>query len=311
MIPVIYSTDYLVSLGDHVFLTSKYAGVIAYLTSAGLCDADAVIEPALARDDDIRLVHTSAYTEKLRDGTLTVQELLQLEIPWSPGVARSAWRTAGGSIRAGREALAHGLAAHVGGGLHHAFPDHGEGFCAVHDVAIAIRRLQADGAIERALVIDVDVHQGNGTAAIFAHDPHVVTFSIHQENNYPAIKPPSDVDVGLRDGATGAEYMDALRAHVPRLLDAARPDLVFYVAGADPYVDDQLGGLALTVSDLAERDRYVIGEARARGVALAITLAGGYARRAEDTIRIHARTIECAEECLRSERAVDTEAPRS
>lgn len=306
-LPVVYSTDYLVDLGDHVFVTEKYAGVIEALVEGGVVQRADVEEPPLATDADVSLVHTPEYVRALRDGTLTVQQLWALELPWSRDLVRSAWRAAGGSILTGRRAHAAGLAAHVGGGLHHAFPDHGEGFCAVHDVAVAIRRMRADGAIERALVVDLDVHQGNGTAFIFRDDQEVVTFSMHQENNYPAIKPPSDVDVGLEDGCDGAAYMAALQSHLPRLLETTRPDIVFYVAGADPYREDRLGGLALTLEDLAARDAYVVTRARDAGVPVAITLAGGYARDPADTVRIHARTIAIAAERLRAEHAtVDT-----
>lgn len=215
---------------------------------------------------------------------------------------QGAWLAAGGTIRAAQRALERGLAAHAGGGLHHAFPDHGEGFCVLNDVAIAARRLLHDGAVARILVVDCDVHHGNGTAAIFRDEPRVITFSIHQERNYPLVKPPSDVDVGLDDGAGGALYLEALESHLPRLL-RARPDLVLYVAGADPYIEDQLGGLALTMEDLAARDAYVLDASRAAGAAVAITLAGGYARRLADTAGIHAATIRLAAERLAREEA--------
>jgi acetoin utilization deacetylase AcuC-like enzyme len=199
---------------------------------------------------------------------------------------------AGGSILAARRAIARGAAVNLGGGFHHAFPDHGEGFCVFNDIAISIREAQAGGLIRRAAVIDVDVHHGNGTAAIFRDDPSVFTFSIHEEQNYPAVKPPSDRDVGLDSGTHGGPYLAALRKYVPEILDRHRPELVAYVAGADPYDQDQLGGLKLTRADLRERDRIVFGESAARGIPVVAFLAGGYAMRVEDTVAIQADMVE-------------------
>jgi acetoin utilization deacetylase AcuC-like enzyme len=201
------------------------------------------------------------------------------------------WLAAGGSILAAQCALRDGFGANLGGGFHHAYPDHGEGFCAIHDVAVAIRRLQADGAIRKAMVVDTDVHHGNGTAAIFRGDLSVFTISIHQENNYPAHKPPSSVDLNMMDRADDEEYLDALIPAVQKALDEFRPELLFYVGGADPFCEDQLGGLSLTKKGLMERDRRVFEEARRRGIPVATALAGGYARRVEDTVRIHVNTI--------------------
>jgi acetoin utilization deacetylase AcuC-like enzyme len=184
-----------------------------------------------------------------------------------------------------------GFGANLGGGFHHAYPDHGEGFCAIHDVAVAVRRLQADGAIQKAMVVDTDVHHGNGTAAIFRGDPSVFTISIHQEKNYPAHKPPSSIDLNMMDRADDDEYLGALVPAVQKALDEFRPELLFYVGGADPFCEDQLGGLSLTKNGLKERDRRVFEEARRRGIPVATTLAGGYARRVEDTVRIHVNTI--------------------
>jgi acetoin utilization deacetylase AcuC-like enzyme len=206
------------------------------------------------------------------------------------------WLAAGGSILAAQCALRDGFGANLGGGFHHAYPDHGEGFCAIHDVAVAIRRLQADGAICKAMVVDTDVHHGNGTAAIFRNDASVFTISIHQENNYPAHKPPSTVDLNMADRVDDEEYLDALLPAVQKALDDFRPELLFYVGGADPFCEDQLGGLSLTKTGLKERDRRVFEEARRRGVPVATALAGGYARRVEDTVRIHVNTILAARE---------------
>ncbi|HEV1993778.1 MAG TPA: histone deacetylase, partial [Candidatus Acidoferrum sp.] len=203
---------------------------------------------------------------------------------------------AGGSILAAQRAMVDGFAANLGGGFHHAHPGYGEGFCAIHDVAVAIRRLLADGRIEKAMVVDTDVHHGNGTAAIFRDDPRVFTLSIHQLNNYPAYKPSSSLDLDMPDGAEDDEYLSALGPAVRRSLDSFQPQLVFYVGGADPYCEDQLGGLSLTMEGLRQRDRLVFEETRRRGIPVAATLAGGYARQVDDTIRIHVNTILAARE---------------
>jgi acetoin utilization deacetylase AcuC-like enzyme len=213
------------------------------------------------------------------------------QIPFSERTRDAFWLSAGGSIEAGRRALADGYAQSIGGGFHHAFPDHGEGFCMIHDVAIAIRRLQADGAIATAMVVDTDVHQGNGTAAIFGGDASVFTLSIHQENNYPYPKPPSTVDIGLADGTRDDEYLTLLEESLVGAFRDFRADILFYVGGADPYREDQLGGIALTIDGLRQRDALVFDEAGRRGVPIASMLAGGYAQRVEDTVRIHVNTV--------------------
>jgi acetoin utilization deacetylase AcuC-like enzyme len=233
---------------------------------------------------------------KLKTGTLTASEVMRLEVPYSPELVEAFWLAAGGSILAAQSALRDGFGCNLGGGFHHAYPDHGEGFCAIHDVAVAIRRIQFDVAIRRALVIDTDVHHGNGTAAIFRGDASVFTLSIHQESNYPAHKPSSTVDLNMWDRADDEEYLGALIPAVQSALDEFRPDIVFYVGGADPYCEDQLGGLSLTKQGLMQRDRKVFEESRKRGIPVATTLAGGYARRVEDTIRIHVNTILAARE---------------
>jgi acetoin utilization deacetylase AcuC-like enzyme len=235
---------------------------------------------------------------KLKEGTLTRSEEMMLEVPYSPELVEAVWLAAGGSILAAQRAMVDGFAANLGGGFHHAYPGHGEGFCAIHDVAVAIRRMLADGRIQKAIVIDTDVHHGNGTAAIFRDDPSVFTISIHQLNNYPLRKPASSLDLDMRDGAGDDEYLAALGPAVARSLESFRPQLVFYVGGADPYREDQLGGLALTMEGLKLRDRLVFKEARRRGIPVATALAGGYARRVEDTVRIHVNTILAAREVV-------------
>jgi acetoin utilization deacetylase AcuC-like enzyme len=206
-------------------------------------------------------------------------------------LVKACWLAAGGSILAGRCALTDGSAANIGGGFHHAYPDHGEGFCVIHDVAVAIRHLQFHGAVETAMVVDTDVHQGNGTAAIFGGDGTVFTLSIHQENNYPYPKPPSTMDINLPDGVADEEYLEMLEKHLRQAFREFSPQILFYVAGADPYREDQLGGLALTMEGLYQRDSLVFDYARRHSVPVAITLAGGYARRVADTVRIHSNTI--------------------
>jgi len=270
----------------------KFSLIREEVLRRGLLREDEIVAPVPATVEEVLRVHDREYVEKLLHGRLSVLEEALLEVPYSKGLVTASFLCAGGSIVAARLALERGAAVNLGGGFHHAFPDHGEGFCVFHDVAIAIRTLQAAERIRRAAVIDVDVHHGNGTAAIFRHDPTVFTFSIHEEQNYPAVKPPSDRDVGLDTGTGGGPYLDSLRRYVPEILDRHRPELLTYVAGADPFEEDQLGGLKLTREDLRERDRIVFGESAARGVPVAAFLAGGYAKRLEDTVAIQADMVE-------------------
>jgi acetoin utilization deacetylase AcuC-like enzyme len=256
------------------------------------------VQPEPATDDDVRLVHDAGYVTRLRNGTLSYQDILRLEIPYSRQMVEAFWLAAGGSILAARQAMEDGIGFNLGGGFHHAFPGHGEGFCAINDVAIAVRRLQADGRIKRAMVVDVDVHHGNGTAAVFADDPSVFTLSIHQFNNYPSEKPLSSLDIHLPDGTGDAEYLHRLGNGYRAALSMFHPELLLYVAGADPYVEDQLGGLSLTFEGLMERDRLVLRTALAQHVPVAIVLAGGYAQSVEDTITIHANTAAVAKDVL-------------
>ena len=293
---LVYSDEYDLNLGNHVFPSVKYRLTKEKLLREGVVKPEDFIEPAPASDDDVALVHHPDYIRKLKTGTLSYVEILRLEIPYSPELIRAVWLCAGGSILAGREALGNSVAVNVGGGFHHAFADHGEGFCVIHDVAIAIRRLQKEGAIERAMTVDCDVHHGNGTAAIFAHDPAVFTLSIHQLRNYPFPKPPSSLDINLHDGAEDEEYLAELEHGLDHALAGFQPDLIFYLAGADPYREDQLGGLKLSLHGLELRDRMVFEKARAKKIPVAATLAGGYARRLQDTIQIHTNTIRIARE---------------
>src|SRR5882724_7732154 len=293
---VVYHPRYDLDLGTHVFPSQKFKMVHDALLEEGLADQADFLLPEPAADEDVRRVHTPAYVQKLQTDSLTLSERMKLEIPVSESTVQAFWLAAGGSILAGGEALRDGFGANLSGGFHHAYPGHGEGFCAIHDVAVAIRKLQADGAIKRAMVVDTDVHHGNGTAAIFRSDPTVFTISIHQENNYPAHKPPSNVDLNMADRVDDDEYLGVLIPAVQKALDEFQPEILFYVGGADPYCEDQLGGLSLTKEGLKKRDLSVFAETRRRKIPVATTLAGGYARRVEDTVRIHANTILAARE---------------
>ena len=293
---VVYHPNYDLNLGPHVFPSQKFRLIQLQLLRDEIAAPEDFVLPEEATDTDLLRVHTPEWIGKLRNGTLTASEIMKLEVPYSPELAKAVWLAAGGSILAGQHALRDGFGSNLGGGFHHAFANHGEGFCAIHDVAVAIRRLQADGAIRKAMVVDTDVHHGNGTAHIFRDDETVFTISIHQLNNYPAHKPPSNVDLNLDDRVEDDEYLETLLPVVTESLEKFRPDIVFYVGGADPYCEDQLGGLMLTKNGLKTRDKRVFEEARKRKVPVATTLAGGYARRVEDTVRIHVNTIVAARE---------------
>jgi acetoin utilization deacetylase AcuC-like enzyme len=293
---LVYHKGYDLNLGEHVFPSQKFHLIAETLLREGVAGPEDFLTPSAAADEDMLRVHTADWVHKLKTGTLTASEIMKLEIPFSREAVEACWLAAGGSILAAQSALRDGFGCNLGGGFHHAYPGHGEGFCAIHDVAVAIRRLQKDGAIRTAMVVDTDVHHGNGTAAIFANDESVFTLSIHQENNYPAYKPPSDLDLGMADRVEDDEYLGALIPAMQSALDEFKPELVFYVGGADPFCEDQLGGLMLTKKGLKERDRRVFEEARRRGIPVATALAGGYARQVEDTIRIHVNTILAARE---------------
>jgi len=291
---LIYDDRYDLNLGPHVFPSQKYRLVYERLLQDAIASQEDFVKPAPASDEDILRVHSQDYLYKLKTGSLTRAEVMRMEVPYSTELIEACWLAAGGSILSARRALEDGFSANIGGGFHHAYPDHGEGFCVIHDVAVAIRKMQADGAIERAMVVDTDVHQGNGTAAIFGGDETVFTMSIHQEHNYPYPKPPSTVDVNLPDGTGDADYLAILEKYLHRSFEEFSPQLLFYVAGADPYQEDQLGGLALTMEGLAQRDAVVLGYAQRNQVPTAVTLAGGYARKVEDTVTIHVNTIKAA-----------------
>jgi acetoin utilization deacetylase AcuC-like enzyme len=297
-VPIVWHGAYEVDIGPHPFPTRKYRLVRERLLRESSIAPPDLVEAVPASDEQVGLVHTVAYVRKIKTGTLSAEEQLVLEVPFSPALREAAWITAGGSTLAGRLALEAtsrpAIAVHLGGGFHHAFPDHGEGFCLINDVSIASRVLQREGRARRPAVVDLDVHHGNGTAAIFQSDPDVFTFSMHQERNYPTWKPPSDVDVGLEDGTGDAEYLGTLERHLTDLVARHQPDLVFYLAGADPYQFDQLGGLGLTLEGLRRRDELVFEWVTRAGAAVAVCLAGGYALRTDDTVEIHCNTVRAA-----------------
>jgi acetoin utilization deacetylase AcuC-like enzyme len=291
---LVYHTGYNLDLGAHVFPARKYRLIRDGLVGQGIADSADILAPEPATDEDVLRVHTPDYVHKLKTGTLSASEQMRLELPFSQPVVDAFWLAAGGSILAAHCALQDGIGVNLGGGFHHAFPGHGEGFCMLNDVAIAARRMQVEGAAAQVLVVDADVHQGNGTAYIFANDPTVFTFSIHQVRNYPQPKPPSDLDVNLADGVGDEEYLRELRRGLDESFARCAPNLIFYVAGADPYREDQLGGLSLTREGLRLRDDLVFAEARRRGLPVAVAFAGGYARNTEDTVQIHMNTVMAA-----------------
>lgn len=325
---LIYSDAYYLPIGNHVFPAEKYRRIHDRLIQTGVAEPGDFIEPEPANDRDILLVHRPEYVQKLRTGTLSQREEMEMEIPYSRDLVDAFWLSAGGSILAARRALEDKVCINIGGGFHHAFPDHGEGFCMIHDVAVAIRRLQRDDKIRTAMTVDCDVHQGNGTAAIFAgtrtesvplpsvagstlnpgrpprmHGAHagdVFTISLHQHNNYPLYKPPSSIDVDLPDGIGDDDYLAWLDNALSSGLRQFEPDLICYVAGADPYREDQLGGLDLTIEGLKKRDELVFKVARTRNIPVMVTYAGGYAQNVEDTVTIHSNTVVAAKVVLRA-----------
>jgi acetoin utilization deacetylase AcuC-like enzyme len=289
---VVWSPDYEVDLGPHVFATHKYRLVRDLLLAGTWVSPDQFVEAEPVPPDALARVHTAAYLLKIRDDDLSPAERYVLEVPFTRALERAAMVCCGGTLLAGRLACEEGVAAHLGGGFHHAFADHGEGFCLLNDVAVAATALLDEGVVSRVLVVDLDVHQGNGTAHIFLGDGRVFTFSMHQERNYPQEKAGSDLDIGLPDGTGDAQYLATLEVNLPRIVERHRPELAFYLAGADPFREDQLGGLSLTREGLRGRDAYVLRTLRGADCAVAVTLAGGYAVRVADTVAIHAATVE-------------------
>ncbi len=290
-LPVIYSEKYLVDLGNHVFKTNKYRAIKEKILKERLHKYVDFIEPEPASDEFLYLVHKKDWVEKLKTGALSLQELYRLEIPYSEELFKMALISVGGTIVACKLAIKNKISFHIGGGFHHAYPDHGEGFCALNDIAVGIRVVQRENLIERAMVVDCDLHQGNGTAKIFENDSAVFTFSIHQEDNYPVPKERSSLDIGLYSRDGDREYIDALKEHLPKIYKEFKPQLIVYVAGADPYEGDQLGGLKLSKEGLKERDRIVLEGASDLSIPVAIVLGGGYSYDLNDTVEIHFSTF--------------------
>lgn len=292
-VKLVYSPRYELDIGPHVFLTGKYRRVHERLTTKSHPNLAGVVVPEAATWDQLALVHSDEYLHKIRSLTLSSEELVQLELPLTDAVVDGFRLMTGGTLTAARIALAEGLCAHVGGGFHHAFAGHGEGFCLFNDVVVAVRVLRAEGAVSRVAVVDLDVHHGNGTALICGQDAATFTFSMHDQHNYPVFKPRGSLDVGLAPGTEDQAYLEQLSQALP-LVWTSQPEVVFYLAGADPYEDDQLGQTKMTKQGLQERDRLVLSAARDAGVPTVVLLAGGYARDLADTVDIHAATLEAA-----------------
>ena len=289
------SARYTIPLpAGHRFPIAKYTLLRDAVVASGLVSANMLHEPARASVEALRLVHTERYVNALIAGSLSRDEQRRIGLPWSESLVERSFRAVGGTCEAAQAALDQGVTMNLAGGTHHAFPDHGEGFCVFNDVAVAIRSLQRDGRIRRAAVVDLDVHQGNGTHAVFAGDASVFTFSMHGGRNYPFHKVPGSLDVGLADGTGDDAYLDALAGALPRVIAAAAPDLVIYLAGSDPHEGDRLGRLCLTFDGLARRDAMVLDACREVGIPVAITIAGGYGRDINDSVRVHLNTVRVA-----------------
>jgi acetoin utilization deacetylase AcuC-like enzyme len=289
----VFSEKYYMELEGHVFPAQKFRLIVEKLLSESVIERGDLIEPEPPKRDELLLVHTEDYLDDFINKKWTLRTIYS-ELPLNDTIVEGFILMAGGTYLAAKFALEDGIGFHVGGGFHHAYPDHAEGFCYINDIAFAIRKLQRKKIVKKAAVIDCDLHQGNGTAKIFEGDPSVFTFSIHQEYLYPIPKERSDWDIGLLDGTGDGEYLKLLSEAVPKIYDDHKPELVIYQAGADPFKDDQLGNLMLTKEGLSERDRIVIGEAVKRGIPVAITLGGGYARKVDYTVEIHVNTAKVA-----------------
>lgn len=300
---VSYSPRYYADIGDgHVFPIRKFELVRDRLLGEGTLAPENVVEPQPAAVEDLLLVHTEDYVTRLRAGALTPREIRRLGLPWSKALVRRSLLATSGTINAARRALRDGVGSNLAGGTHHAFPDHGEGFCVLNDVAVAVRVLRRDRLARRAAVVDLDVHQGNGTASIFEADADVFTFSMHGAKNYPLFKQRSTLDVELADGTGDDEYLRTLSRHLPRVFEHG-PDIIFYLGGADPFAGDKLGRLALSVEGLRARDEFVLRACQERGVPVTTVMSGGYAADTNDTVEIHCNTIRAAREIFDGVRA--------
>lgn len=292
---VFYTDQFPLPLpAGHSFPIEKYRILRRRIVQARILKPEAMGVPEPATDSALLRVHCKHYIERVARGELTAKEIRRIGLPWSPSLVERSRRSCGGTLQACRNALQEGLAMNLAGGTHHAFPDRGEGYCVFNDSAVACRAMQAEGLAQRFVIIDCDVHQGNGTAAIFGKDASVFTFSIHGEKNFPFHKEPSDLDIPLEDAAGDERYLTALEAGLRKAVDSAAADLAIYIAGADPYADDRYGRLSLSKAGLAERDKLVFGHCRERGLPVAVSMGGGYARRIQDTVDIHFQTVRLA-----------------
>ncbi|HEX2906872.1 MAG TPA: histone deacetylase [Phototrophicaceae bacterium] len=290
-----YSDHFVLPLPpDHRFPMRKYSLLRERVVAEGLIAPDDLLIPAAATDDQIRRAHDAAYLERVKTGTLTPAEIRRIGFPWSPQMVERSRRSSGGTIAACRAALENGVAVNLAGGTHHAHWDFGSGYCVLNDSPIAARAMQAEGRVRRVLIVDCDVHQGDGTAAILAGDPTIFTFSMHSAKNFPFRKMQSSLDIELDDGTDDSEYLALLEEGLWRAEAQANADLVIYLAGADPYAGDRLGRLALTMAGLAQRDQLVLQFCREHRLPVAVTMAGGYAARVEDVVAIHLQTVRAA-----------------
>ena len=288
----LYSDHYVIELPPHhTFPIQKYRLLREQLLAEKTLKSEHLLEPTLAGAPDVRLVHTGEYWERLISGTLPDSAIRRLGLPWSEALVQRSRASVQGTLTAARIAIRERVAVNLAGGTHHAFPDRGEGYCVLNDIAIAIRCLQRDAWMQRMAIIDCDVHQGNGTAAIFANDPDVYTFSIHGANNYPLTKVPGSLDIGLADGTGDEEYLAALEPAIARTLNEFQPGLVFYLAGVDPHERDRLGRLRLTHEGVRRRDELVLQSCRDACVPVAVTLGGGYGQDIRDTVEAHCNTV--------------------
>ncbi len=289
------SDRYVIDLpAHHTFPMQKYRLIRERLLAEGTLQAEEILAPDLIAPADIRLVHTAEYWEQVAAGTLPSSAIRRLGLPWSEALVRRSRASAQGTLSAARIAIGSRIAINLAGGTHHAFPNRGEGYCVLNDIAIAIRCLQRDGWMQRMAIIDCDVHQGNGTAAVFAGDPDVFTFSIHGAKNYPLVKVPGCLDIDLADGTGDNTYLEDLEGAVTKTLADFRPGLVFYLAGVDPHEGDRLGRLRLTHAGLRRRDELVLRACRDANIPVAITLGGGYGKDLQDTIEAHCNTVRAA-----------------
>jgi acetoin utilization deacetylase AcuC-like enzyme len=292
---VFYSDHFVLPLPEgHRFPMVKYSMLRERVAAGGICEPEEMRVPRPVSDEEILRAHDRGYLRQVVEGTLSPKEMRRIGFPWSERMVERSRRASGGTLGACLAALEDGFAANLAGGTHHAFADQGEGYCVFNDSTIAARAVQAKGLVERVVVLDTDVHQGNGTAAILRGDPSVFTFSIHGARNFPFRKEESDLDIPLPDGADDGEFLEVLEGGLEKALEASRAGLAIYLAGADPYEDDRLGRLSVSKEGLAERDRLVLETCRERGIPVAVTMAGGYARQVEDTVDIHFRSIERA-----------------